>query len=116
MNRPLNVVEHELRSSCQTAYMKPSEAFEYHREKIRQIVEANRRLNPRVLGSVLHAADTEKSDIDILIDAAPHFSLFDLARIAMELEQLTNTKVDVLTPDEISPRYRNKVVAEARLL
>ena len=93
--------------------MKPSLAFEAHREEIRRIVEANRGLNPRVFGSVLHGEDTEDSDLDILIDAAPRFTLFDMARIALEIEQLIDKKVDVRTPDDLSPKFRPKVVAEA---
>ena len=73
-------------------------------------------MNPRVFGSVLHGTDTEASDLDILIDAAPHFTLFDMARIALEIEKLTKTKVEVLTEEDISPKYRPKVVAEARPL
>jgi predicted nucleotidyltransferase len=96
--------------------MKPSETFKIHREKIREIVESNRGLNPRVFGSVLHDTDTEVSDLDILIDAGPRFTLFDMARIALEIEKLTKTKVDVLTADDISPKYRPKVIAEARPL
>ena len=72
--------------------MKPSLAFEAHREEIRRIVETNRGLNPRVFGSVLHGQDTEESDLDILIDAAPRFTLFDMARIALEIEQLIKRK------------------------
>jgi predicted nucleotidyltransferase len=94
--------------------MKPSLAFEAHRADIRRIVEANRGLNPRVFGSVLHGNDTEESDLDILIDAAPRFTLFDLARIALEIEQLINKKVDLGTPDDLPAKFRPQVVAEAR--
>ena len=93
--------------------MKPSSAFEAHREEIRRIVEANRGMNPRVFGSVLHGADTEQSDLDILIDAAPRFTLFDMARIALEIEKLTHTKVDVRTPDDLPAKFRPQVIAEA---
>jgi predicted nucleotidyltransferase len=91
--------------------MKPSLAFEAHREEICRIVATNRGLNPRVFGSVLHGEDTEESDL--LIDAAPRFTLFDMARIALEIEQLINQKVDVRTPDDLAPKFRPQVVAEA---
>jgi predicted nucleotidyltransferase len=94
--------------------MKPSLAFEAHREEIRRIVETNRGLNPRVFGSVVRGEDTEVSDLDILIDAAPRFTLFDMARIALEIEKLLNTKVDVRTPDDLHPKFRPQVIAEAR--
>jgi len=93
--------------------MKPSLAFAGHKEEIRRIVEANRGLNPRVFGSVLHGEDTEDSDLDILIDAAPGFTLFDMARIALEVERLINKRVDVRTPDDLHASFRGRVVAEA---
>lgn len=94
--------------------MKPSLALEAHHEEIRRIVAANRGLNPRVFGSVLHRADTESSDLDLLIDAAEGFSLFDLAAIAVAIENLTHTKVDVRTPEDLSMKIRGKIIAEAR--
>jgi predicted nucleotidyltransferase len=93
--------------------MKPSAALDAHREEIRRIVAANRGLNPRVFGSVLRDEDTEDSDLDLLIDAAEGFSLFDMAAIAMAIESLTQTKVDVRTPEDLSTKFRGKIVAEA---
>ncbi len=93
--------------------IRPSVAFALHREEIRRIVERNRGLNPRVFGSVLHGEDTEDSDLDILIDAAPNFTLFDMARIALEIEPLINKRVDVRTPDDLHAKFRPRVVAEA---
>jgi predicted nucleotidyltransferase len=93
--------------------MKPSLGLKEYREQIRRIIEANRGQNPRVFGSVLHGNDTDESDLDILIDAAPKFTLFDMARIALEIEKLINKKVDVRTPDDLSPNFRPQVVAEA---
>jgi predicted nucleotidyltransferase len=93
--------------------MRPSVALELHREEIRRIVESNRGLNPRVFGSALRGEDTEESDLDILIDAAPRFTLFDMARIAFEIEKLINKQVDVRTPGDLPPKFRPNVVAEA---
>jgi predicted nucleotidyltransferase len=94
--------------------MKPSVGLEAHREEIRRIVVANRGLNPRVFGSVLHGEDTEDSDLDILIDATDDLSLFDMARISLAVERLVHTKVDVKTPEDIPPLFRQQVIAEAR--
>ncbi len=94
--------------------MRPSVALELHREKIRRIVESNRALNPRVFGSALRGEDTEESDLDILIDAAAGLTLFDTARIALDIEKLINKQVDVRTPGDLPPKFRANVVAEAR--
>ncbi|WP_020173909.1 nucleotidyltransferase family protein [Methyloferula stellata] len=94
--------------------MKPSIALNAHREDIRRIVAANRGLNPRVFGSVLHQEDNENSDLDLLIDAADGLSLFDMATIALAIEKLIEAKVDVRTPEDLPIKFRSVVLAEAR--
>ncbi len=94
--------------------MKPSFALDAHREEIRRIVAANRGLNPRVFGSVLRQEDTEDSDLDLLIDAADGLSLFDMAAMALAIESLVHTKVDVRTSEDLSIKIRQRIVAEAR--
>ena len=93
--------------------MKPSVALEQHRAEIRTIVSNHRASNPRVFGSVLHGSDTEESDLDILVDSAENTSLFDLARIQNELEDLLGVQVDVLTPAELPSKFRDLVISEA---
>ena len=96
--------------------MKPSIALDAHREEIRRIVAANRGLNPRVFGSVSRREDTEDSDLDLLIDAADGLSLFDMAEIALAVENLVHAKVDVKTPEDLSVKFRHEIVAEARAI
>ncbi len=96
--------------------MKPSYALEAHREAIRRIVALHRGSNPRVFGSTLHGRDDEHSDLDLLIDAGEGMTLFDIAAIAQAIEKLTNTPVDVRTPEDLSLKFRGRVVAEARPL
>ncbi|MDR5731127.1 nucleotidyltransferase family protein [Caballeronia sp. LZ025] len=93
---------------------KPSSALEAHRDDIRRIVAANRAGNVRVFGSALKGEDTETSDLDILVDALPGATLFDLGAIQVELEELLGVPVDVLTPEDLSPKFRHEVLAEAR--
>ena len=94
--------------------MKPSEALERHRADIRRIVEANRACNPRVFGSVLHGDDDEDSDLDILVDTLERTSLMDIGGIQDALEELLGVRIDVLTPMSLPPRFRDKVLAEAK--
>jgi len=93
---------------------KPSSALEAHRDDIRRIVAANRAGNVRVFGSALKGEDSEASDLDILVDALPGATLFDLGAIQVELEELLGVPVDVLTPEDLSPKFRHEVLAEAR--
>ena len=94
--------------------MKPSVALDEYRQEIRRIVAAHRGLNPRVFGSVLRRDDTEASDLDLLVDPAEGMTLFDMAAIADAIERLTQARVDVRTPEDLSVTFRSAVVAEAR--
>ena len=96
--------------------MKPSELLELHREEIRAIVLRNNGLNPRVFGSVLAGTDTEASDLDILIEPLPSMSLFDIAAIRYELNELLKIEVDVLTPGALPDRWKEVVLQEAKLI
>ena len=70
--------------------------------------------NPRLFGSVLHGRAKQGSDVDILVDALPGATLFDLGGLQQDLEELLGVPVDLLTPGDISPRFRSKVLAEAK--
>jgi uncharacterized protein len=94
--------------------MKPSVAFEKNREFIREAVLRRKTANPRVFGSVLHGTDHEGSDVDILVDALPGTSAFDLGGLQFDLEERLGVSVQVVTPNELSRYFRDKVLAEAR--
>jgi predicted nucleotidyltransferase len=93
--------------------VKPSEALALFRNDILKIVQRNRARNPRVFGSVLHGGDTEKSDLDVLVDPLPGTTLFDLGGLQIELQELLGVPVDLLTPDDLPPRFRERVLREA---
>ncbi len=94
--------------------MKPSTALDLHRQALRDIVARCRAANPRVFGSVLHGDDKEGSDLDILVDALPGATLFDLGGLQVELEELLGVRVQVVTPGDLSKYFRARVLAEAR--
>ena len=93
--------------------MKPSDALRANRSAIRGIVARHRAGNARVFGSALHGADTEGSDLDILIDPTPETTLFDIGAIRHELLLLLGVPLDVLTPGALPPALRSAVLAEA---
>jgi len=94
--------------------MKPSEMLPARRELICRVVEAHAARNPRVFGSVLHGNDREGSDLDILVDDTPRLSLMQLARMETILAQRLGFKVDVVTPEDLPPSFRARVLAEAQ--
>lgn len=93
--------------------MKPSAALDLKRAAVREAAGRFRAANLRVFGSALHGTDQEGSDLDLLVDALPGATLFDLGGLQVELEELLGVPVDLLTPGDLSPRFRDQVLAEA---
>ncbi|HJV02715.1 MAG TPA: nucleotidyltransferase family protein [Burkholderiaceae bacterium] len=94
--------------------MRPSLLLDMKRIAVREAVSRFRAANPRVFGSVLHGTDQEGSDVDLLVDALPGATLFDLGGLQVELESLLGLHVDLLTPGDLPPKFRAKVLAEAQ--
>ncbi|HET7836810.1 MAG TPA: nucleotidyltransferase family protein [Variovorax sp.] len=93
--------------------MKPSLALERQRGAIREAAARYRVANPRVFGSTLHGTDQDGSDLDLLVDALPGATLFDLGGLQDELEHLLGIQVDLKTPADLPPKFREQVLAEA---
>lgn len=96
--------------------MKPTIALDLKRSAVREAVSRFHTANPRVFGSVLRGDDREGSDLDLLVDALPGATLFDLGGLQAELEELLGVRVDVLTPGDLPPKFRQQVLAEAQPL
>jgi predicted nucleotidyltransferase len=96
--------------------MRPSEALTNHRVELRRLVSRYGLSRPRVFGSVLTGADTEDSDLDLLVDPAPSTTLFTLAGLEREAGQLLGVPVSVLTPKFLPVKFRDKVLQLAQPL
>lgn len=94
--------------------MRPSVVLNMKRSAVREAVARFRTTNPRVFGSVLHGTDHEGSDLDLLVDAMPGATLFDLGGLQDHLQSLLGIHVDVLTPGDLPPKFKAKVLAEAQ--
>jgi len=93
--------------------MKPSIIFDLKRSAIREATGRFRTANPRIFGSVLDGTDEDGSDLDLLVDALPGATLFDLGALQVELEDLLGVRVDLLTPGDLPVKFREQVLAEA---
>lgn len=94
--------------------MRPSVALDLKRAAVREAVNRFHTANPRIFGSVLYGADRDGSDLDILVDALPGATLFDLGGLQAELEALLGVRVDVLTPGDLPAKFRQQVLVEAQ--
>ena len=96
--------------------MRPSVALERHRDAVKALVAQHRAGNPRVFGSVVTGTDTEESDLDLLVDAFPGTTYFDLGDLQAALEALLGVRVDLLTPGGVSKYIRRHVLEAAQPL
>jgi len=94
--------------------MRPSVALDLQRDAVREAASRFHTVNPRVFGSVLHGTDLDGSDLDLLVDALPGTTLFDLGGLQDELETLLGVHVDLLTPADLPVKFRVQVLAQAR--
>ena len=94
--------------------MRPSVVLDMKRSAVRELVSRYRTANPRVFGSVLHGTDRDGSDLDLLVDALPGATLLDLGDLEDELKSLLGVDVDLLTPGDLPPKFRAKVLGEAQ--
>ena len=93
---------------------KATEIYNLRKVEIKAIASRYPVANIRVFGSVVHGDDNDTSDIDLLVDALPEATLFDLGGLQEELEALLGVKVDLLTPGDLPVRFRDSVISEAR--
>ena len=94
--------------------MKPSTALNLQRSAIRAAVGRFRAANVRVFGSTVHGTDQDGSDLDLLVDALPGATLFDLGGLQVELEEMLGIAVDLCTPGDLPPKLRERILADAR--
>jgi len=94
--------------------MRPSVALDMKRNAVREAARRFRTANPRVFGSALLGTDRDGSDLDLLVDAMPGATLFDLGGLQDELQELLGVHVDLLTPADLPAKFRDKVLAEAQ--
>ncbi len=68
-----------------------------------------------LFGSVLTSSFTKKSDVDILVKfEKKHIpGLFGIVRMESELSEIIGRHVDLRTPNELSPYFRDDVLAKA---
>jgi len=94
--------------------MRPSTLLDLRRSAVREEASRFRTANLRVFGSVLHGTDRDGSDLDLLVDALPGATLFDLSGLQVELESLLGVHVDPVTTANLPPKFRAQVLVEAQ--
>lgn len=70
-----------------------------------------------VFGSALRDDFTQESDVDFLavFEKGKEPGLIALAGMENELSEMVGRKADLRTPEDLSPRFREKVIASAEI-
>lgn len=86
------------------------------REQILALAAKYGAFNVRVFGSVVHGTADKDSDIDFLVDLEEGRSLFDLGGMLMDLQDLLQREVDVVTEKGLHWYIKDKILKEAKPL
>jgi hypothetical protein len=94
--------------------MKKYKQLQENRQNILVIAAKHGAFNVRIFGSVARGEDNPESDIDFLIDydiekTTPWFPV----GLIRDLENLLQTKVDVVTVEGLKSRIRDQVLQES---
>ena len=66
-----------------------------------------------IFGSLARGDATENSDIDLLVEFDRPVGLFEFIRMKFYLEELTQRRIDLVTPDALRPAMRDTIIGEA---
>lgn len=84
-----------------------------NREAILKLAKKYGASNVRVFGSVARGEAKPNSDIDLLVDFKPDYSLLDRIGLIQELEDLLGRKVDVIPAKMLREHIRPDVMKDA---
>lgn len=88
------------------------------RNRIAEFCRRNGIRKLSLFGSVLtDAFNPDTSDVDVLVefDPAAHVGLFRMVEMEDELSRLLGRKVDLRTPGDLSPYFRQRVLDAAEV-
>jgi uncharacterized protein len=94
-------------------YPSLGDLFSERREDILRASERRGARNIRVFGSVARGEARPGSDLDLLVDLEPGRNLLDLGGLLMDLLELLDCKVDIVTEKGLRERIRRRVLQEA---
>ena len=89
-----------------------------NKEKIRMFCKKHHIVNLALFGSILTSQFNTKSDVDVLVsfDNKHIPTLFDLVDMESELSSIVGRHVDLKTPNDLSPYFRDEVLSNAKFI
>ena len=90
------------------------EIVQNKKEQVLALAARHGASNVRIFGSVANGTADKDSDIDFLVDLEKGRSLFDLGGLLMDLQQLFDCKVDVVTENGLHWYIKERILSEAK--
>ncbi|MCK4357925.1 MAG: nucleotidyltransferase family protein [Candidatus Cloacimonetes bacterium] len=92
-----------------------------NREEIKRIINNNKQfikekfdvMNISMFGSYLRGEQSDKSDIDILVEFRNTIDLFEFIELENYLSEILDCKVDLVMKDTLKPRIKDRILKEA---
>ncbi|MCD4782724.1 MAG: nucleotidyltransferase family protein [Candidatus Eremiobacteraeota bacterium] len=89
------------------------EQLRLRRSEILNITDKWGAYNVRVFGSFARGEADEDSDIDLLVNLKPGFTLMDLGGLLMDLQEFLGRKIDATTDGGLHWYIKDKILKEA---
>lgn len=83
------------------------------RHTILEVATSHGAKSIKLFGSIGRGEAGPTSDLDLLVEFEPGYTLLDLIAIKQDLEELLGCAVDVVTEAALSPYIRRQVLEEA---
>lgn len=96
--------------------MNLSEIRTKYRHQILQIAAKYKAENVRIFGSVVRGENSKTSDVDFLVHFQEGASLLDEAGLDLDLRDLLQCEVDVISDRAIRPEFKSFILTEAKSL
>ena len=90
------------------------EIVQNKKEQVLALAARHGASNVRIFGSVANGTADKDSDIDFLVDLEKGRSLFDLGGLLMDLQQLFDRKVDVVTENGLHWYIKERILSGAK--
>lgn len=96
---------------------RPRDVVRRERSRIVAFLTERGARDVRVFGSVARGEDDDRSDIDLLVELEGERSagteLLEVLGLSVELSELLDARVDVVTPRTLRPEVRDVALADA---
>ncbi|KXK18293.1 MAG: DNA polymerase beta domain-containing protein [Chloroflexi bacterium OLB15] len=92
------------------------EMLRERREDLLQVAARRGVKNVRVFGSVARGEAEANSDIDLLVDLPPHFSLLDFSGLVREMQEVVGYRVEIASAAHLREEMREGILQEAEPL